>query len=97
MLRTELVETSFDGHMFSMVRGEYETIETFNGEDSDGGDVLDNPVGIGTGMLAFIPGVYYVFFFVDEAVHLGMPWSTYVGPEQHHIQTLNPSRNCSMN
>jgi hypothetical protein len=93
VLRSEPEGVSDADVTFSHVRGEYETIETFKGPNSDTGAVVDMPLGIGTGYVGLIPGVYYVFFFFnDETFFDGTPMTNMcwakptVFPERDDVQ-----------
>ena len=70
---SELVEISRDGEAYEFTIAQYKIIESFKGENTGDGKVIDHPVGPGTGFIGLVSGIYYLFFLLDEANIQGIP------------------------
>jgi len=73
IVKTELEIISKGNESAKFVKAHYRTIETFKGKENKEGELLDYPLGYGTGFVGLMPGIYYVFFLEKEATLNGLP------------------------
>ena len=73
VIKTELEIISKGNESAKFIKAYYRTIETFKGKKTKDGELLDHPLGYGSGFVGLMPGIYYVFFLEKETTLNGLP------------------------